>query len=196
LVQKITVLSLELSLMDGSLSSEQELSRTKIAEKVKELAQIVAELIQSLRRMKSRLRPKVLDEYGLGAALEWASAEFSNRTGLKYRIKTPQKELLLSPHGMTELYRMFQEILCNIEKHAQAEHVEIELRQEPSHLVLRVSDDGKEMTQEQIVSSKSLGLIELRERAFSLRGEVTVTGTLGKGTTVTVKVPRDPSASA
>jgi signal transduction histidine kinase len=189
LIQKLTILSLELSLMDGSMLAEPNLDRARVRAKVDELAGLVSGMIRSLRKMKGQLRPKLLDEYGLIAALEWATDGFRNRTGLKCRFKSQQEELSLPPQVATELFRAFQEILSNIEAHAQAERVDVDVRQDRTWLQLRVSDNGAGIGYDKIASDSSLGLLELRERVLPLGGEVQVEGVPGKGTTVTIKVP-------
>ena len=189
LAQNLTVLVLELSLMQDSVTSEPVLSRSTLHEKLKELAQIVNEMIRSLRKIIAELRPKLLDECGLVAALEWESEGFMKRTGLKCRLEAHPEELTLPPDVASGLFRMFREMLSNIEKHAQARQVDIEVKQDGSGVILRVTDDGKGIMPEQIRSSNAMGLIEIRERARSLGGELEIEGIAGKGTSVTVKVP-------
>jgi signal transduction histidine kinase len=189
LTQKLTVVSLELSLLDSGLSSEQGLSGPKLREKVKELSFLVQDAIQSLRKIKAELRPKLLDEFGLIAALEWETAEFQRKTGLQCTFSAIPDDVRLEPHVATELFRMFQGILANVMDHARASHVTVKVREDGPQLHLRVSDDGAGITQEAIESPASLGLLELRERTAAVRGELQLEGSPGRGTTVAIKVP-------
>lgn len=188
LTQKLTVLALELSLLDGNILSEQDYPRARLREKVKEMGQIVTDMIQSLRKIKAELRPKVLDEFGLVAALEWESTAFQRRTGIKCRFNANPDEMVLSPHMATEVFRMFQEIISNVAEHAQARQVGVEVTQDQAGLMLRVHDDGKGITRQQRESPKSLGLLELRERAEAIGGELELIGKPGSGTVVTVRI--------
>jgi signal transduction histidine kinase len=189
LVQKLTVLALEFSLMEARILAEENVARLKVPEKLKELAALVGDMIHALRKIQGTLRPKVLDEYGLIAALEWATDTFRKRTGLECRFTVHKEEPVVPPLVATGLFRMFQEILLNIERHAHAQRVEIEVQEKRKWLVLTVSDDGRGITAEQINSSSSLGLIELRERVLPWQGRLTVESAPGTGTRITVKVP-------
>ena len=190
LTQKLTVVSLELSLLDGNLSSEQELSRARISGKIKEIGLLINDMIHSLRRIKAELRPKVLDEFGLVAALEWESEVFSKRRRIECRFHAEPEDMEVPSHLSTELFRMFQEILANVAVHAKAHRVQVDLKQERSWLILQAKDDGLGITPEQMASSKSVGLLELRERTAALGGELRIHGTPGAGTTVVIRVPR------
>ncbi len=196
LTQKLTVISLELSLMDGSVSSENDLPRAKLKEKIKELAAIVSDMIHSLREIKAQLRPKVLDEFGLVAAVEWETKAFGKKTGIEAFFRAEKEELTLAEPMATELFRMFREIMANIADHAQARKVTVELKEKGGRLVLRVSDDGIGITPAQTASPKSLGLLELRERATALSGTIEITGASGAGTTVTVAIPLQSARAA
>lgn len=193
LTQKLTVVSLELSLLDSGMAGEHELSRAQIREKIKELGQIILEVIHSLRKIKAELRPKVLDEFGLVAALEWESEAFQSKTGLSCRFRAEPDQMTVAPNVGTELFRIFQEILANVAAHAKARRVQVELRQDAKRVTLQVQDDGRGITAEQIASAKSIGVLELRERAKALGGEIHISGSPRGGTSVTVSVPASPA---
>jgi signal transduction histidine kinase len=92
----------------------------------------------------------------------------------------------------TGVFRIFQEILTNVARHAQASHVDISMQEQKGHLLLRVSDDGRGITDDQVSGSKSLGLLGMRERALLLGGTTIIARNLVKGTTVEVRIPMDP----
>jgi signal transduction histidine kinase len=196
LTQKLTVVSLELSLVDNSVHADEERGRARLRENIKELSQLVADMINSLRRIKGELRPKVLDEYGLIAAVEWESNEFARKTGIRCAVRAEPEEIAMTAGTATELFRIFQEIMTNVEKHAHAKRVEVLIRQEGQKVILRVGDDGIGISTEALKRASSVGLLELRERAATLQGQISVVGTEGRGTTVTVEAPLSPARRA
>src|SRR5204863_211323 len=127
---------------------------------------IVTEMIMSVRQIKAGLRPKLLDECGLVAALEWESERFQTRTGAKCVVRAVPEDLALPAQTATELFRIFQEIMANVAEHAQARRVEVALKQEAKGLILKVSDDGRGITAEQSSDPKAVGLLAMRERAL------------------------------
>jgi signal transduction histidine kinase len=196
LIQKLTVLALELSLLDSGWRGSSEGGEAK-CEKMRELAQLVTEMIQSVRRMQTELRPKLLDECGLAAAVEWEVGLLAKRCRLETSFKVNPEELQLPQHTVTEMFRVFQAILSNVEGHACASALEVQIDQGSDGVTLRVSDNGKGMSVEQSAGPNALGLLEVRERVGSLHGELSVKSSPGKGTTVIVRVPTDlgPPAS-
>ncbi len=132
-----------------------------------------------------------MDDLGLVAAIEWQTSEFQNRTGIKCQLSLGSDNIVVDRECTTTVFRIFQETLTNIARYADATRVKVSLREKAGRLVLKVRDNGKGITQEQITNSKSLGLIGIRERARSQGGEVEISGIRNKGTTVTLNVPID-----
>ena len=194
LTQKMTVIALEMSLLDASVQSERELSRTQLKEKVREIAQIINEMIHSLRRIKSELRPKLLDEFGLAAALEWECTEFARRTGLRCEFKAEPEEVVLKPAVAIEFFRVFQDVMSNVAQHGKARRVNVRIMQDAEGVTLCVSDDGRGIRPEELEGRQSLGLAELRARADALGAEFIIIGEAQAGTTVTIRLPaqREP----
>ena len=126
--------------------------------------------IQSVRRLATQLRPSILDHLGLGAAIEWAAAEFEERTGVRCEVQVPEAELPASPEQITALFRIFQETLTNISRHAHATCVKVHLYADAGALYLRVEDNGQGMEQNRRFQTRSLGIIGMRERALLLGG--------------------------
>jgi PAS domain S-box-containing protein len=153
----------------------------------------VDETVQSVRRIATELRPAVLDALGLVAAIEWAAEEFEARTGTKCRLELPPDDVVIDPERATAIFRIFQETLTNVARHAGATQVNVRLIQQNRGLVLEVHDNGKGITEQQLSASSSLGILGMRERALLLGGELSIKGEPGEGTTVTVRIPESLS---
>ena len=145
--------------------------------------------IQRVRKIASELRPSVLDNLGLTAAIEWQAHDFERRTGVECTFTPRLEELGLDSQRTTALFRIFQEILTNIARHAEARHVDIHLGRRNGIVILEVLDDGRGITKQELLDARSLGIVGMRERAFAFGGKVRILGTEGKGTKVTVQIP-------
>jgi len=153
------------------------------------MAKFIDETIQKVRQIATELRPSMLDDLGLAAAIEWQAGEFQRRTEIKCKIISLQEDVVLSPEKSTAVFRIYQEILTNIARHAQATSVEIRMEQPDGELILRVSDNGQGIKESEMAGTKSLGLLGMRERALIFGGQIEITGAEGRGTTVTVSLP-------
>jgi PAS domain S-box-containing protein len=156
------------------------------------IMKLVDQTIQSVRRISTELRPGVLDALGLVAAVEWAAEEFQTRTGMKCRLDLPQDDMVIDQERATALFRIFQETLTNVARHASATEVNVRLAKEDGDLTLEVRDNGKGIGAEQLSFGSSLGILGMRERALLLGGEFTISGAPGNGTTVRVRIPKSP----
>jgi PAS domain S-box-containing protein len=159
------------------------------------ILKLLGQAIQSVRRIGTELRPGILDDIGLVAALEWAAEDFQTRTGTKCQITLPEIDIRLIPEDATALFRIFQETLTNVARHAEATQVDARLSKENSSLVLEIHDNGKGISEEALSGKSSLGILGMRERALMLGGTLTISSTLGNGTTVRVLIP-DSSVAA
>jgi signal transduction histidine kinase len=147
-----------------------------------------------VRKICSGLRPGVLDDLGLPAAIEWQANEFAVRTGIECVVAVPSGDLALEGDHATEFFRIFQECLTNVIRHAEAKSVSVTLREENGNLILAVTDDGKGFEESQI--SESLGFLGMRERAQVCGGSLDIASAPGIGTTVALRVPvHSPSLS-
>jgi signal transduction histidine kinase len=136
------------------------------------------------------LRPGILDHLGLAAALEWQANEFQTRTGIKCDVHANLRHPGLHPDLNTAFFRIFQETLTNIIRHAGATHVTVHLKQRDGRIVLEVKDNGRGISKEEISNTQSMGLLGMRERAGLLGGDFKISaGAGGKGTKVTVSMP-------
>ncbi|HEX6767336.1 MAG TPA: GAF domain-containing sensor histidine kinase, partial [Polyangiaceae bacterium] len=160
-----------------------------VVEKLEGMVRMTDQIIDQVRRISSDLRPGVLDDLGLVAALEWKASDFEQRTGTPcvFRVKLPDARF--EPEVSTAVFRIFQEALTNVVRHAQATRVDVHLEHDTSRLVLEVKDDGKGITSEALSSVKSLGLLGIRERARRLGGTVAISGEPAQGTRLILEIP-------
>ena len=166
-----------------------------LLEKTKALAGHIDSTIQMVRRIATELRPGILDHLGLGAALEWQANEFQTRTGIKCDVRANPDLPPLDPDLNTAFFRIFQETLTNIIRHAGATHVAVNLKQSANQIILEVKDNGRGISKAEISHTTSMGLLNMRERAALLGGDFKI-GRIphGKGTKVQVSIPlRQPT---
>jgi PAS domain S-box-containing protein len=155
------------------------------------MSALIDETIRKVRSISTQLRPSVLDDLGLAAAIEWQAREFESRTEIECRIAALEEGTALSPEKSAAVFRIFQEILTNVARHSGASRVEISLSERGGSLVLTVSDNGVGVKESEIADTKSLGLLGMRERALVFGGGVSIRGEAGRGTTVTVSIPHE-----
>jgi len=187
--QACTAIKMDLALIGRKLTKRQ----TKLLAKVASSIQLVDSAIVTLRKIASELRPRTLDDLGLPAALEAQAQEFESRTGIECSVSLPPEPLMLDSDRSTAIFRIFQESLTNVARHARATRVEARLRRENNRIIFQVSDNGTGFDPEVAKASKSLGLVGMQERALLLNGEFKAEGVPGSGTTMTLTIPLAPS---
>ena len=188
--QALTGLKLDVAWLDkrdSELSNTEELQQYR--EKLKELPAVVDAIIGTVRKIATDLRPPVLDDLGLEAAVEWQAQEFERRTGINCRFSSSLAHPDLDADRATAVFRIFQETLTNIVRHAEATEVNVYLRQEGDEVILEVQDNGRGMAGRELSDTQSLGLLGMRERATMLEGEVNIISRQGRGTRVDVRIP-------
>jgi signal transduction histidine kinase len=161
-------------------------------ERINELTGLVDSTVQTVRRIASDLRPAILDELGLLPALEWQAQEFERRSGLtcNFQNSFPEdNELRLDKETTTAIFRVFQESLTNIARHAQASQIDASVQRDGQELVLQVHDNGLGIETVKLNNSKSLGLAGMRERMRQVAGQFDIRGEKGEGTTVLIRIP-------
>jgi signal transduction histidine kinase len=183
--QAMTAFKIDLSWLNKKLANDQDVIR----EKLRSMVTLIDETIQAVHNLSEDLRPGILDDFGLAAALEWQAEEFQKRTGIQCRTSLVHNEFELSKEKSTNLFRIVQESLTNVIRHANATKVEINLHEKDGILQLEVMDNGKGISDTAITNPKSFGLIGIKERVHSLGGEVHIVGTPNAGTRLTVKMP-------
>ena len=181
--QSLTAVKLDLSWIAGRMSPR----NSPMLKRIRSTVQLADNLIKSVRRISTELRPAILD-LGLAAAIEWQVHEFQARTGIQCKLILLTQEAL-APAVSTALFRILQETLTNIARHAEATQVEVVQQEQRGRLVLLIRDNGRGFDPEDPSVSKSLGLLGMRERAAMLGGEVKISSAPGKGASVTAWIP-------
>ena len=186
----LTGLKWDLEKIDDTLNSSADGPYLpEIRERISSMTGLIETTINTVRRIASELRPGVLDDLGLVAAIEWQVEQFQLRSGLKCHWINNASEIELSRERATAVFRIFQEILTNVLRHAHAANLYVKLRRSKHYFELEVKDDGQGITESQTMNTQSLGLLGMKERALLVGGEVHITGKEGAGTTVVVRVP-------
>lgn len=145
--------------------------------------------IQSVRRIATELRPPVLDTLGLTAAIEWQAKDFETRTGIQCQLDSMAEDLPVDRDRATAIFRIFQEALTNVGRHALATRVTVGLQRANGHLLLRIADNGKGIEATRGSGGHSLGILGMQERVRLLDGEMSISGDEGKGTVIEVDIP-------
>jgi PAS domain S-box-containing protein len=188
----LTGLKWDLEKIDKTLNSANESSVLDVRKRIGNMTTLIETTINAVRRISAELRPGVLDDLGLVAAIEWQVEQFQLRSGLKCHWTNKADEIELSREKVTAVFRILQEILTNVLRHSYAANVYVKLGRSKHYFELEVRDDGQGITEIQRMNSLSLGLLGMKERALLVHGEVRITGKKGAGTTVVVRVPLGP----
>lgn len=184
--QVLTGLKMDIAWLDNKL---RDLNAPGLRDKSRDMLKLVDSTIQLVRRLTADLRPGILDDLGLVAALEWQAQDFQTRTGTECTFSSDVDYLELSREFSTAVFRIFQESLTNVARHSGASSVAAKLRISDSDVVLEVIDNGKGITPSEASGSSSFGLVGMQERAFLFGGTVSALGRPGGGTTVTARFP-------
>jgi two-component system sensor histidine kinase UhpB len=158
-------------------------------EKMEALNTMIDDTIKMVRRIATELRPSLLDDLGLGAALEWHLTEFQKRSGIEVHYEGLSQELPLPVTVKTALFRIVQESLTNVARYARAKHVLVTLKNVEDHLHLTIRDDGIGFDPADLATKKSFGIVGMRERSAMMDGKYSILSSPGQGTTVKVIVP-------
>jgi two-component system sensor kinase len=160
-----------------------------VAERLASMMSQLDATVQTVRRIATGLRPQMLDDLGLPATVEWQALEFQERSGLEVAVMVPEAPTPIVPERGTALFRIFQELLTNIARHAGARRVRVKLTFERGEAVLAVEDDGRGVTDAEGASPRSLGIVGMRERAALFGGSLDIAGASGKGTRALLRIP-------
>jgi len=166
-----------------------------VREKLLGMEGVIDATMDALHRILAELRPGVLDDLGLPAAIRWLAEEFKRRAGIDCTVDMTGGDPALESGQATAVFRILQEALTNVARHAQARRVEIRLHVLPTAFELVVTDDGRGITRAELTAGGTLGILGMRERALTWHGRVTVRGEPGRGTTVRVFMPMDRVAA-
>jgi len=181
--QSMTALKLDLNWMHKYLNTNPE-----AVTKLESMIELVSNTIKDVQRISSDLRPGILDDLGLAAAIEWYSEEFEKRTGIKCSLSLDDS-ILGDPQKDLVFFRVLQEALTNVIRHAKASSVSIKLCKSGSGTAMTVLDNGIGIIPEKAESGKSLGLIGMRERVRQFGGKIDIVSKKGQGTKLTIFIP-------
>lgn len=185
--QLLTTIKIHLSLLPDEIRNDAPaaLQRTEEMKKQIDIA------IGTVKNIITKLRPGLLDDLGLIAAIEWQANEFQHQTGIVCDLILPSTELRIPQDLATALFRILQEALTNVSRHASATRVVITFEVRDGEYVLSVHDNGRGITEDEIKHPLSFGLIGIRERVKQWNGTFSITGQAGHGTQLHVTIPYD-----
>jgi signal transduction histidine kinase len=188
----LTSLRWDLEAMDKVLGSSDHAQREAVRSRIVAMIRLTDTTVNTVRRIASELRPSILDDLGLLEAIGWQAQLFESKTGIACECSWPAQDPGLGPEPSTALFRIFQEALTNVGRHAHASAVRIAAEMRRGEFVLTIRDDGRGITDGELGGQRSLGLLGMRERAHLIGGQLTIEGAPGVGTAVTVRVPMSP----
>ena len=183
--QALTALKMDLFWLEKRLPKDQE----PLIEKITSMEKLFDTAIESVERIITALRPGILDDLGLAEAIDWQAGDFQSRTEVKCKVNLDLADTVLEKEHSTAIFRIIQETLTNVARHANATMVNISLKKKAGELRLEVKDNGKGIPKKKILHPKSFGLMGIQERAHVLGGKSKIKGVQSKGTTVTVIIP-------
>jgi PAS domain S-box-containing protein len=183
--QALTALKMDTS----AISNELDLAQASLRKRTESMKQLIDTTVNAVRRISSDLRPVMLDNLGLVPTLDWLTKDFSRRTGIRVDLNIPDDNLGVGGDAATAIFRIVQEALTNVARHAGASDVAVEARHQDGTVVVRVRDNGKGMAQQDARKSRSFGLLGMRERAYVLGGELKVSHAPGGGTLIEALIP-------
>jgi len=198
--QQLYVLKMGLSWLGQELPKAPQ--GKSLHEEIKSMLGVLDSAVQKIRTMSRELRPAILDDLGIVAAIKSYAREFNKRTGIDCEVSFPRtgtgssEDITLDKKRSTTIFRIFQEALTNVARHANATKVKIDLQEKPGGLTLEVKDNGKGVTKREISTPKAFGIVSMRERALFWGGNIEIKGIpcarqgKGKGTTVILNIPK------
>jgi signal transduction histidine kinase len=163
--------------------------RRDVEAKIRSMMEDVDATIATVQQLVTELRPSILDDLGLVAAIEWQAQDFQGRSGIVCRCIASEEDMKIDSERATVVFRICQEALTNIARHAHATTVTIRLEHKAGSILLEVHDNGHGIPKEKIADPHSLGLVGMRERAGLFGGRIDITGRPGEGSTVTLCLP-------
>jgi signal transduction histidine kinase len=192
--QTLTALKLELGRIAEELTRAQ--LTPPVVNRLQSLVGLVEIGVAMVKRIATNLRPPALDHLGLAEAIRWEAATFRTRSGLRCHVAADKERTGLTAKQQTALFRICQEALTNVARHARASAVRVRLTQAKGVFEMRVVDNGRGITEAEVTDAGAIGLLGMRERAAQAGATLDIAGSPRKGTTVTVRVPLPSRASS
>ncbi len=183
--QQLTGLKMDLHWLTRKINSGDE----EITNKMKESVELINATITSVRKIATDLRPSILDDLGLLSALEWQGEDFAKRSGTKVEFINKVGDISVLPEASTGVFRIYQELLTNVARHANARHVKTMLYKDEHWLYLSINDDGVGFELETISNKKTLGLLGIKERTLLFGGTYEFKSKPGEGSVTTISIP-------
>ena len=183
--QSLTVLKLDLSWLRSKTPREQKAERQKL----NVMMSHVDKTIDRVRRIASALRPSILDDLGLAAAIEWQLSEYQERAGIRCHFESNTEKLDVKPEISAAIFRVVQEAMTNVVRHAKASNVHVGMTSNGGILTMAIRDNGKGITAQQMSDLRSLGIAGMKERITRIGGQFNIKSRPGKGTRVEIEVP-------
>ncbi|PKN05610.1 MAG: hypothetical protein CVU74_00820 [Deltaproteobacteria bacterium HGW-Deltaproteobacteria-9] len=183
--QLVTALNTDIVLLKNKIPAGQKI----LLDRVESMSSLVGLTMETVKRIYMGLRPGMLDHLGLTAAIAWQAEEFFRRTGIACDVSFSPEDMAIDPDLTTTIFRIFQETLTNVQRHAQATKVTVHLTAMDDQLELVVKDNGKGISDEQLRKPDSFGLMGIKERVYHWGGKEAIVGKIGKGTTITIRIP-------
>ncbi len=183
--QALTALKMDASV----IASEPEMPKEALVKRAQDMRRLIDATVTSVRRISADLRPVMLDNLGLAPTLEWLLRDFTARTGISAALSMPEEDLGASGDAATAIFRIVQEALTNVVRHAHAGHVDASVARVAGNVVVRVADDGVGFSNADQHKFRSFGLLGMRERAHVLGGDFKMHSVAGKGTTIEATIP-------
>jgi signal transduction histidine kinase len=184
--QRLTILNLNLSWIKSRMG----VKSRGVVEKLESTEKLLIEATENMHHISSRLRPSILDNLGIKASIEWLLAELKKSTGISHTVSFFPKKLVINKEISLTVFRIIQECLTNVARHANAANVSVDLSIDRSDLKLIIKDDGTGIDKLKLGNSSSFGILGMRERAIAHGGNFQINGIKGKGTTIIVEIPR------
>lgn len=185
----LTALKMDVSLLAEQVRTGVEGLPGGVVAELESIASLIDKSIRSVQDIATELRPTMLDDLGLQAAIEWHAKEFQDRFRIRCVVQALGGDLKLDRDRATTVFRIFQEVLTNVARHAGASEVRVSLQRDEKALRLRVWDNGRGASKREVNDAKSLGVLGMRERAMLVGGSLLIRGREGKGTVVSLRVP-------
>jgi PAS domain S-box-containing protein len=194
--QMLTALKMDLRCIEQDIERVEDSRLNPVLDKAVGATELTDSLAKSVQRIAAELRPGILDRLGLVTALAYEAEQFQQRTGIICHLKTPPEEPALQVEAVTAVFRIFQEAMTNIARHAGASEVHIQLEFQPQALALEIRDNGKGIQALDLFGTCSLGVLGMQERARQLGGEVVFRAGIGGGTIVALQIPNPQNRTA
>lgn len=183
--QSLTALKMDVHWLSHRFHTEEQ----SINKKLSSMSTLINNTILIVKRISSELRPILLDDFGLSAAIEWYGEEFSERTGILCQIVSDPEEIILEQACSIAIFRIFQETLTNVVRHADASEVKVTIKKNSCNFEMVIHDNGKGITKQEVSDPRSFGLTGMRERVHYMGGEINIYGSENQGTTVKISLP-------